>query len=205
PAVPTRRARDHRRDPVADGQRLRRAGRGPRRLVDRHGQADPAVGGEPPDPRGARAALRRHRRRRQPGGGAGRDRARCPDRAVGRAAPGHPPDAGRPQPSRPLLADAPTLAAMRLLVTGGAGFIGSNYARHVLATSDDEVTVFDALTYAGNLASLRDLEDEARFRFVKGDITDRGAVKEAMIGHDAVLHFAAESHVDRSIVSPDEF
>ena len=94
---------------------------------------------------------------------------------------------------------------MRLLVTGGAGFIGSNYARHVLATSDDEVTVFDALTYAGNLASLRDLEDEARFRFVKGDITDRGAVKEAMIGHDAVLHFAAESHVDRSIVSPDEF
>ena len=94
---------------------------------------------------------------------------------------------------------------MRLFVTGGAGFIGSNYVRHVLATSDDEVTVYDALTYAGNLANLRDLEDDPRYRFVKGDITDRGAVEEAMAGHDAVVHFAAESHVDRSIVSPDEF
>ncbi|MBV8303529.1 MAG: dTDP-glucose 4,6-dehydratase [Acidimicrobiia bacterium] len=94
---------------------------------------------------------------------------------------------------------------MKLFVTGGAGFIGSNYVRHVLATSDDRVTVFDALTYAGNLANLRDLEDDPRYRFVKGDITDRGAVEEAMAGHDAVVHFAAESHVDRSIVSPDEF
>src|SRR5258705_11096757 len=94
---------------------------------------------------------------------------------------------------------------MRLLVTGGAGFIGSNYVRHVLATTDDEVTVFDSLTYAGNLASLRDLEDDPRFRFVKGDITDRAGVREAMAGHDAVVHFAAESHVDRPIVSPDEF
>src|SRR6266550_4828914 len=94
---------------------------------------------------------------------------------------------------------------MRLLVTGGAGFIGSNYVRHVLATTDDEVTVFDALTYAGNLANLRDVESDPRYRFVKGDITDRTAVEEAMAGHDAVLHFAAESHVDRSIVSPDEF
>ena len=94
---------------------------------------------------------------------------------------------------------------MKLFVTGGAGFIGSNYVRHVLGTSDDEVTVYDALTYAGNLANLRDVEDDPRYRFVKGDITDRAAVEEAMAGHDAVVHFAAESHVDRSIVSPDEF
>ena len=93
---------------------------------------------------------------------------------------------------------------MRLFVTGGAGFIGSNYVRHVFASSDDEVTVFDALTYAGNPATLRDLEGP-RFTFVKGDITDRTAVAEAMAGHDAVVHFAAESHVDRSILSPDEF
>jgi dTDP-glucose 4,6-dehydratase len=92
-----------------------------------------------------------------------------------------------------------------LLVTGGAGFIGSNYVRHVLATSDDEVTVFDSLTYAGNMANLADVEGDPRFRFVKGDVTDRAAVGEAMAGHDAVLHFAAESHVDRSIASPDEF
>ena len=94
---------------------------------------------------------------------------------------------------------------MRLFVTGGAGFIGSNYVRHVLASTDDEVTVFDALTYAGNLANLREVEADARYRFVKGDITDRTAVLEAMTGHGAVVHFAAESHVDRSIVSPDEF
>jgi dTDP-glucose 4,6-dehydratase len=94
---------------------------------------------------------------------------------------------------------------VRLFVTGGAGFIGSNYVRHVLASTDDEVTVFDALTYAGNLASLRDLEGDSRYHFVKGDITDRTAVLEAMAGHEAVVHFAAESHVDRSIVSPDEF
>ena len=94
---------------------------------------------------------------------------------------------------------------MRLFVTGGAGFIGSNYVRHVLATSDDAVTVYDALTYAGNLANLRAVEDDPRYRFVKGDITDRAAVEEAMAGHDVVVHFAAESHVDRSIVSPDEF
>jgi len=75
----------------------------------------------------------------------------------------------------------------------------------VLGSSDDDVTVFDALTYAGNLANLRDVEADPRYRFVKGDITDRTAVEEAMAGHDAVLHFAAESHVDRSIVSPDEF
>jgi dTDP-glucose 4,6-dehydratase len=94
---------------------------------------------------------------------------------------------------------------MRLFVTGAAGFIGSNYVRHVLEASDDQVTVFDALTYAGNLENLQGLEDDPRFAFVKGNITDRDAVTAAMDGHDAVVHFAAESHVDRSIASPDEF
>jgi len=94
---------------------------------------------------------------------------------------------------------------MKLFVTGGAGFIGSNYVRHVLATTDDEVTVFDALTYAGNLSSLADVADDPRYAFVQGDICDRQAVAEAMAGHDAVVHFAAESHVDRSIVDPDTF
>ncbi len=94
---------------------------------------------------------------------------------------------------------------MRLLVTGGAGFIGSNYVHHVLAHSDDSVTVLDALTYAGNLDNLKDLDGNPRLTFVQGDITDRAAVTAAMDGHDAVVHFAAESHVDRSIASPDEF
>jgi dTDP-glucose 4,6-dehydratase len=67
------------------------------------------------------------------------------------------------------------------------------------------VTVYDALTYAGNLDNLRDLDDDPRYQFVKGDITDREAVLSSLEGHDAVVHFAAESHVDRSIQSPDEF
>ena len=94
---------------------------------------------------------------------------------------------------------------MRLFVTGGAGFIGSNYVHHVLGTTDDEVTVFDALTYAGNLANLADLESDPRYRFVHGDICDREAVAAALPGHDAVVHFAAESHVDRSLLDPDVF
>ncbi len=94
---------------------------------------------------------------------------------------------------------------MRLFVTGGAGFIGSNYVRHVLHTTDDEVTVFDALTYAGNLDNLAGLAEDPRYRFVQGDICDRDAVTAAMAGHEAVVHFAAESHVDRSIVDPDTF
>ncbi len=94
---------------------------------------------------------------------------------------------------------------MKLFVTGAAGFIGANYVRHVLATTDDEVTVYDALTYAGNLSSLADIADDPRYSFVHGDICDREAVAAAMAGHDAVVHFAAESHVDRSIVDPDTF
>jgi dTDP-glucose 4,6-dehydratase len=94
---------------------------------------------------------------------------------------------------------------VRLFITGGAGFIGSNYVRHLLRETADEVTVFDALTYAGNLDNLRDVADDPRYRFLKGDITDREGVAAALDGHDAVVHFAAESHVDRSIASPDEF
>jgi dTDP-glucose 4,6-dehydratase len=94
---------------------------------------------------------------------------------------------------------------MKLFVTGGAGFIGSNYVRRVLTTSDDQVTVFDALTYAGRRESLADLEQHRGFAFVRGDVCDREAVTAAMAGHDAVVHFAAETHVDRSIVGPDDF
>lgn len=94
---------------------------------------------------------------------------------------------------------------MRLFVTGAAGFIGSNFVRHVLATSDDEVTIFDALTYAGNRSTMDDLVSDPRVSFVHGDICDRAAVAAALPGHQAVVHFAAESHVDRSIVGPDAF
>jgi len=94
---------------------------------------------------------------------------------------------------------------MKQLITGGAGFIGSNYVRHVLAHTDDEVTVYDALTYAGNLSTLRDVDDSPRYRFVKGNVCDPGTLEDAMAGHDAVVHFAAESHVDRSIAESDDF
>ncbi len=94
---------------------------------------------------------------------------------------------------------------MKLFVTGAAGFIGSNFVRHLLSSSDDEVTVYDSLTYAGNLDNLRDLEGHPRFRFVRGDICDRPAALAAMDGHDQVVHFAAESHVDNSIKNPDVF
>ena len=94
---------------------------------------------------------------------------------------------------------------MRLMVTGGAGFIGSNYARWVLDRTDDAVVVYDALTYAGNRDNLRDIEGGSRLEFIQGDVCDRDAMVEAMAGCDAVVHFAAESHVDRSIVGPDAF
>jgi dTDP-glucose 4,6-dehydratase len=93
-----------------------------------------------------------------------------------------------------------------LLVTGGAGFIGSNFARRVLGRSPEaSVTVLDKLTYAGNLANLADLEGDPRFRFVRGDINDAALVDELADGVDAIVNFAAESHVDRSIESPDAF
>ena len=94
---------------------------------------------------------------------------------------------------------------MRQFVTGAAGFIGSNYVRHILATTDDTVTVYDALTYAGNLESIRDLIDDRRCSFIKGDICDQDDVMTAMRDHDAVVHFAAETHVDRSILDGYSF
>jgi len=94
---------------------------------------------------------------------------------------------------------------MRMLVTGGAGFIGSNYVRRVLATTDDEVVVLDALTYAGGRDTLADVEEDPRFTFVHGNICDRDLVYKTMDGCEVVVHFAAESHVDRSIVGPDDF
>ena len=98
---------------------------------------------------------------------------------------------------------------MRLFVTGGAGFIGSNYVRHVLTATDDEVTVFDALTYAGNLANLEGVAEEHgdRYEFFKADIANADQMDELMTEHQfyAVINFAAESHVDRSINSPLNF
>jgi dTDP-glucose 4,6-dehydratase len=94
---------------------------------------------------------------------------------------------------------------VKLFVTGAAGFIGSNYVRWLLSNSDHEVTVFDKLTYAGNLDNIRDVLDDRRCRFVHGDICDQEAVLGTLDGHDAVVHFAAESHVDRSIVDPYAF
>jgi dTDP-glucose 4,6-dehydratase len=94
---------------------------------------------------------------------------------------------------------------MKQFVTGGAGFIGSNYVRWALANTDDEITVFDKLTYAGNLDSIRDVLDDKRCRFVKADICDQDAVATGIDGHDVVVHFAAETHVDRSIVDPYAF
>lgn len=92
---------------------------------------------------------------------------------------------------------------MKMLVTGGAGFIGSNFIRHVLKERRDCALInFDKLTYAGNLANLDEVAGHPNYTFVKGDICDAAAVERAMRGCDAVVHFAAESHVDRSIYEP---
>ena len=92
----------------------------------------------------------------------------------------------------------------RLLVTGGAGFIGSNFVRHVIEHTDDHVTVLDALTYAGDRRSLDGLPEE-RLTFVHGDITDAALVDELFADTDAVVHFAAESHNDNSLSDPRPF
>jgi len=92
---------------------------------------------------------------------------------------------------------------MRIFVTGGAGFIGSNFVRYVLETREGfSIVNYDKLTYAGNLANLESVADNPNYEFVKGDICDAVAVETAMRGCDAVIHFAAESHVDRSIYEP---
>lgn len=95
---------------------------------------------------------------------------------------------------------------MRILVTGGAGFIGSNFIRMYLERHPDaEVVNLDKLTYAGNLENLRDVEADARYSFIRGDICDAEAVDTAVRGADAVVNFAAETHVDRSIGDPSGF
>jgi dTDP-glucose 4,6-dehydratase len=95
-----------------------------------------------------------------------------------------------------------------VLITGGAGFIGANFVRHWLAnTREGRVVVFDALTYAGNIDSLAGLDRDPRYVFVKGDICDEATVRTLLEQHqiDTIVHFAAESHVDRSILGPDDF
>jgi dTDP-glucose 4,6-dehydratase len=99
---------------------------------------------------------------------------------------------------------------MRVLVTGGAGFIGSQYVRDLLSDAypsfaGAEVTVFDKLTYAGNLANLAPVADSPRYRFVRGDICKAADLDAALPGHDVLINFAAESHVDRSITGAADF
>lgn len=95
---------------------------------------------------------------------------------------------------------------MKLLVTGGAGFIGSNFIRYWLKKyPKDKIINLDKLTYAGHLSSTRDFADNSNYRFVKGDICENNLVQKIMVDIDLVVHFAAESHVDRSILTPDVF
>lgn len=95
---------------------------------------------------------------------------------------------------------------MKLLVTGGAGFIGSNFIHYWLKNHpEDQIVNFDKLTYAGNLANLSSVENNPHYTFIHGDISDIGAVSPAMQGVDTVVHFAAETHVDRSIKDPSIF
>jgi dTDP-glucose 4,6-dehydratase len=106
----------------------------------------------------------------------------------------------------PRMGTQATLDRVRLLVTGGAGFIGSHYVRTVLSGDNaPEVVVLDKLTYAGNVANLAPVAQSPTLRFVEGDILDVRLVDELMTGVDAVVHFAAESHVDRSILGAADF
>ena len=94
----------------------------------------------------------------------------------------------------------------KILVTGGCGFIGSNFVNYWLEKHpEDELTNLDALTYAGNPANLEAVADRPNYHFIHGDITDAGVVNEAVKGQDIIVHFAAESHVDRSILTPEVF
>jgi dTDP-glucose 4,6-dehydratase len=94
----------------------------------------------------------------------------------------------------------------RILVTGGAGFIGSNFTRYIVKENQDmEVVVLDKLTYAGNPENLKELEGNPRYRFIRGDICDDNVVEQALKGCDCVINFAAETHVDRSIGDPASF
>jgi dTDP-glucose 4,6-dehydratase len=104
------------------------------------------------------------------------------------------------------MAKAPDLSRAHFLVTGGAGFIGSNFVHHLRRRLPAaRITVLDKLTYAGNLANLGDVKDAPGFRFVKGDICDPATVSGAMEGADVVVNFAAETHVDRSIEDASHF
>lgn len=95
---------------------------------------------------------------------------------------------------------------MKLLVTGGAGFIGSNFIHYWMKNHpEDDVINYDVLTYAGNKESLADLEANPHYKFIQGDIRVQPSVEEALVGVDTIVHFAAESHVDRSILDPSEF
>jgi len=95
---------------------------------------------------------------------------------------------------------------MKLLVTGGAGFIGSNFIHYWFEKHpEDEVANFDLLTYAGNLENLKDIENNPKYKFIKGDICDRELVFSLVKDCDVVVHYAAETHVDRSIIDPSAF
>ena len=95
----------------------------------------------------------------------------------------------------------------RVLVTGGAGFIGGNFIHHLIADTDAQILNLDLLTYAGNRETLAAIEAEPRYRFVQGDIADQATVKDLLEAFrpDCIVNFAAESHVDRSIDGPAEF